>query len=935
MTGGDLITSEATEHDGVWLRLRFLGGCEVLLPDGPAHLETAKTRALLAYLALNPGPHSRQRLMGLLWGDLPEANARRNLRRALWNLRKRLSPPDGPPPFLADRETVRFNPVIAHRLDVAEFEAACAAPEGLRRAAELYRGELLAGFFLRDAPAFEEWLLVERERLRLLALQSLQRLVEKDAAQGEIETALDDARRLLALEPWREESHRWLMRLLVRAGRRSAALAQYETCRRTLAQELGVEPGAETTALYRRIRAGDLTASVSRLPAPTTPFVGRARELAALTDLLADDDCRLITITGLGGVGKSRLALEAAARYPHGAVYAGLNDLESADRLPTALAQALGVPLLGAADPPAALRAFLREKRLLLLLDGFEQLPDAGPLLAELLAAAPGLKLLVTSRRRLGLQGEWVYDLGGLEAADAARLFVQTARRLRLGFQVGAGEEEHLARICRLVDGLPLALEMAAAWVRILSLEQIAAEIAAHLDFLNASLGDRPARHRSIRAVLDHAWQRLSPKEQRVLAYLSVFRGDFRRREAEQAAGATPATLIALVDRSLLQRLPSGRYRLHELVRHYAAERLAETPDEEARARDRHCRAYAAPLARYEQALAEGNPAAILDWLTAEKENVRAAWHWAAARRDSETLAAMLPALTDAHHLTADFREGEALFAQALAALEGEAADLGLLPWRLRNRRAAFAVYLGRFDAAQAELERCLAVFARHGIRQETAHCRFFLGEIARFRGEHGQARAWYAQSLADYRAGEDAAAVGFCLNGLGLVAVALGDPEGGRAYLQQSLDTFGRIGHEMGQAIAGANLADLLIHLGEGEAAREVLAASAALFQKLDHRWGQAACLRHQGDLARQAGHLAEAKGYYREGLRLLREIGQRQAETTLLIRLGRLCAEGGEEAEARRYLEEAVALAAELGDAAQEAAARAEIQKRSFGGR
>lgn len=902
------------------LHLHFLGGSEILLPSGPAHLETAKTRALLVYLAMNPGPQARQRLTGLLWGDLPETNARRNLRRALWNLRRQLSIPGTPPPILADREVVQFNREIAYWLDVEAFERACATPGERQHAVDLYRGEFLAGFYLDDAPAFEEWVLVERERLRLLALQTLQRLAEERAAQDEIEAALDYARRLLALEPWREETHRQLMRLLARAGQRSEALAQYETCRRILAQELGVEPGAETTALYDRIRAGAFAVPAPHLPAPTTPFVGRERELTELSALLARADCRLITITGLGGAGKTRLALEVAARYAHGAHYVALDQLEAAVRLPAAIAQALEVPLLGAAEPQAILRAFLRDKRLLLVLDGFEHLLDGAPLLADLLATAPGVKLLVTSRRRLGLQGEWVYDLHGLEAGDAASLFLQTARRLRLGFRTGVEEEEHLYDICRLVDGLPLALEMAAAWVRVLSLEQIAHEIATHLDFLNASLFDRPRRHRSIRAVLDRAWQRLSLAEQAVLARLAVFRGGFRRQEAEQVANASPTILAALVDGALLQRLPSGRYRLHELVGQYALERLEEMPGEAERTRQRHCRAYALPLAGYEKARQDGTQAVIPEWLGSERENIRAAWHWAVARQDIEALEAMQAAIADAHHLTANFREGEALFREALEGMggpEGEAA-LGLLPWKLRSNRAAFAVYLGRFEEARADLERCLGVFAAQGVTREMAHCRFFLGEIARFQGEHDQGRRLYEQSLAGYRQGGDLAAVGFCLNGLGLTFAALGDLVQARAHLQQSLDTFRAIGHELGQAIAGANLADLLIRLGDWTAAHEAVVQSAALFQKLGHRWGQATCLRHLGDLARQAGHHDEAKAYFRQSLHLLQETGQRQAEVIGLLRLGQLCAEGGEEAEAGRYLEQARVLAAKLGDAA-----------------
>jgi DNA-binding SARP family transcriptional activator len=228
-----------------WLRFHFFGSCEISQPDGPVHLETAKTRALLVYLASNPGPQPRHTLMGLLWGELPEAKARRNLRRALWNLRRQLAGPNLPPPLLTDRETVCFNREVAHWSDVEAFETACSsldsAPRSLasisnldvlRLAVELYQGEFLEGFHVGDALAFEEWALTERERLHVMALQALQRLVEGYASQDKVDKALLCARRLLALDPWREEAHRWLMRLLARSGQRAEALAQYESCKR-------------------------------------------------------------------------------------------------------------------------------------------------------------------------------------------------------------------------------------------------------------------------------------------------------------------------------------------------------------------------------------------------------------------------------------------------------------------------------------------------------------------------------------------------------------------------------------------------------------------------------------------------------------------------------------------------------------------------------
>jgi ABC-type oligopeptide transport system substrate-binding subunit/DNA-binding SARP family transcriptional activator len=305
------------QSNNSWLRLRFLGGCDIQCPNGPVHLETAKTSALLAYLTMQPGPQQRHKLMGLLWGDLPEPNARRNLRRALWDLRRKLDHPDVPSFILATHQTVEFNRESDYWLDAKEFERLANCETG--KAVELYRGDLLEGFYVHDAPAFEEWVLAERERLRTLVLPALQRLVEYHTARGEYAAGTEYTTRLLALDPWREEAHRELMRLLALTGQRSAALTQYEECRRLLEAELGLEPLEETTTLYERIRQGieEMALPHSRTSAPSLPFVGREAEHATLMNwwkASQHDAGHLALVEGETGVGKTRL-VEEVIRY--------------------------------------------------------------------------------------------------------------------------------------------------------------------------------------------------------------------------------------------------------------------------------------------------------------------------------------------------------------------------------------------------------------------------------------------------------------------------------------------------------------------------------------------------------------------------------------------------------------------------------------------
>ncbi|RLC75358.1 MAG: SARP family transcriptional regulator, partial [Chloroflexi bacterium] len=341
------------------LRLMLLGGVRITRGGTPVTgFVSAKAQALLCYLAVTGRPHFRPALAGLLWGERPEANALMNLRQALTNLRRLF-----PSHIIVTRHTVAFNRNTPYWLDVEEFESGTRILESrfriqdsgfkipdslirdLEKTIKLYRGDFLEGFYVRDAPTFEEWMLVQRERLRALALQALHILTAYYTNRGKYPLALRYITQLLMLAPWQEEAHRQKMLLLARSGQHSAALAQYEICCRILAKELGVEPSAETQALYRRIKAAR---SIRRnnLPPQPTPFVGREKELAEIARLLANPDCRLLTLIGPGGIGKTRLAIQAAAQnsqhFLHGVWFVPLTSVPSTAFLVPAIAEALG-----------------------------------------------------------------------------------------------------------------------------------------------------------------------------------------------------------------------------------------------------------------------------------------------------------------------------------------------------------------------------------------------------------------------------------------------------------------------------------------------------------------------------------------------------------------------------------------------------------------
>lgn len=567
---------------GEQLQVRTFGGLE--LSEGQYRIEApAKAKALIAYVALSPPNATRSKLAGLLWSDLSEEAARANLRLVLTQLRKAL-----PGRVAADRHVVSLNGDVW--IDAEELEQ---APAGAAAALDLYRGEFLEGVELPGAPLLDEWITDRRYRYRATALAALDTLAATAVGSGDTATAMAAARRILAVEPWHEGAHRALMRCFALGGQPSAALAQYETCRHILDQELGVEPDSATSDLLRQIRAQEHAPRPrgGELPMPSGALVGRERELGHLAALLDDLACRLVTIVGPGGVGKTRLAVEvgrqaqARGAEVHPVSLAGVRPARDEDApalVASTIADALGLASAARGNPVEALVEQLRHRRLLLILDNFERLSPAIGVVGAIVAAAAQVKVIVTSRRRLGLGSEWVVELDGLaspppgseaEACSypAVELFGERAR------QAGGdpkGDPSAVARICRLVGGMPLALEMAARWTRAVPPAAIAEQLAQGLDLLETTAADAEPRHRSMRSVLDWSWDLLDPRAAGVLSRCSLFSASFDLTAAKAVGSADVVHLAALVDDSMLRLRADGRYELHELVRQYAADRL-------------------------------------------------------------------------------------------------------------------------------------------------------------------------------------------------------------------------------------------------------------------------------------------------------------------------------------------------------------------------
>ncbi|MFO7537081.1 MAG: BTAD domain-containing putative transcriptional regulator, partial [Chloroflexota bacterium] len=564
-------------------------------------LNADRPQTLLAYLLLHrQAPQPRRHIAFLLWPDSTETQALSNLRYLLHTLRHNL--PEADSYLVVDKLSLQWLPQLPYRLDVADFEDALLAAQQtpdphtarrwLEQAISQYHGDLL--------PAnYDDWLIPLRDELARRYRTALTQLIDLLSEAGAYGAAADYGQQLVQQDPLNESHTIRLMRLYALAGERSAIWRVYHQCVAMLEQELGVEPETATHVAYEEALTQAAAPSAPMpalatpmprpLPQPPTPFIGREVELHEIGHLLVDPHCRLLTITGPGGMGKTRLALQTAvSQQPHfrdGVAYVSLRPLNSADFLAATIAGALNLTLAGQPDTRSQLLHLLARREMLIFLDNFEHLLDGVDLIADILAQAGGIKLLVTSRQRLDLQEEWSFALGEfnlpaapvaeeMEASSAVTLFVQSARRADNSFNLTPADYEAVARICRLVGGLPLGIELAASWTRLLSCAEIAQEIEQGLDFLTVSTRNMPQQHQNLRAVFDQSWALLTAAEQQVLQALTIFQGSFTRPAATSVAGASLSLLSGLIDKSLLRYLGPDRYSLHELIRQYAAERL-------------------------------------------------------------------------------------------------------------------------------------------------------------------------------------------------------------------------------------------------------------------------------------------------------------------------------------------------------------------------
>jgi len=620
------------------------------------------------------------------------------------------------------------------------------------------------------------------------------------------------------------------------------------------------------------------------LPYQPTPFIGREAELAVLRKLLADPQCRLLTLTGMGGIGKTRLAIELAyqqqALFPSGVYFVPLASIISEEFIVPAVADSLSLTFSGDLDPQEQLLSLMEvraKQAMLLVLDNLEHLlvqshsggntTNAIGLLIEMLQRAPNLKIIATARERIGIHGEWIFELSGLpspamdqlfelENYNAPALFIQRARQVKIDFEVQPDERLSLVRVCQMVEGTPLAIELAAAWVCMLSVNEIAEEIASNLDFLTTSMRDIPERHRSLRVVFDHSWRLLSEEERSVLSELAVFRGGFQRDAAEQVAGASLALLSALMSKSFLYRSAIDRYDLHEFIRQFALEKLKQSGRSE-EVFYKHL-AYLVALARTAHDELRGPQQS--EWynrLEQEYDNIRAALEWAYAPEATTELVELGLQLVIAN---VRFWQGRGHMREGVYWLERGLSVNKPIPLAVRARALSTAgwlvCYFNDCQRASTMLNESIALYSQLNDELGLARALDVMGDIAWLTGDFVAGKTYYGKSLALFRKLGNPVTIGLSLYSAGRLHVDNGYYQEADSLLREGLSMLQVVQDWRGIAMCKNGLGRIALLQGDLEKARKLIDEALRINYEIGHKFALTECFQELAIIALQMGH-------------------------------------------------------------------------------
>ncbi len=909
---------------------------------------------LMLYLAYRNDWVSRSELAFLFRPDETELIALKHLRLQLHRAKKLVWVDDfvglEPHNFVAEKDRIRFS----INTDIDDFKTAVAA-EDWQTAIELYSAPLFEGYSPADLPTYGAWLELERSELESQYLLALQTHATNLEAQGDYQTSSELYAKQLAIDALAEEAVQAYMRTLYQLGSRDKALKAYDNFSKLLIEEFEVEPLEATQVLAKTIRNGEsITGSIEelgedakltlktiiKLPKQATRFVGRVQELKHLSETLSDESCRLLTLIGLGGSGKTRLSIALAQQQHHrfkdGIYFIALSKVNNSAAIITLLAQELNIKLSPRQDAKVQVLKYIEDKEMLLVMDNFEHLLNsseanlamdaavtAPELIAQLLEQSHNLKVLVSSRERLGLTGEWLVDVEGLaypkdvEAIaegdelgnyEAIQLFMNSA--LRVAPRLSFTEQDFLdiVSICAQVEGLPLAIELAASWARIMPISRIKTELDKSYELLESDLLDLPEKHRNIKQIFDTTWQSLSDVKKTTLTKLSVFSGDFSLDAAEFVSGTHFSLLLSLVNESLLKRVPPARFELHQLLKQYSSEVLLKSDTVVEDVKDKHAHFYSQVLK--DSGLEDGpKHREGLAQLRVDSANIESAWSHYSRLKDYTALNAIRPAMFYYFHGQALFSEGLELFSKTYTKLTAELPstknlDYIQLKCSLQVIRGRFYSHLVQPSESFPCYEEALALALDHDLQSIVAQCHDYMGEAKLHIGEVEIARNYLEKAYDYHKNTENWQAISYNQNALGNLLKRQGKYAEAQQYFDTALKAALKLDDLMWQANITNNLANLTEVEGKYLEAESYYQHCLTVFDKLGYVLGIAGTKTNLGFVALRLGKTAEAKRLTTESLEMKRQIGNKASMGISLINLGEIALYSKDYGEAQNYL-------------------------------
>lgn len=923
-----------------------------------SQFRSQKELAFLIYLAHTGQEHQRDMVADLLWESSSSKQSLTNLRTVIARTKKQVGDV-----LHVTRKTAVLSPQHLQHVDSAHLSQALKQIRPIETAVDAttllqtldaYKGPFLEDFYLDNASRYNEWTAVTRQQIHSQVITAFEKLRQYALASGDSDFGIKAARRWIEVDYLDEAAHTFLIRMLVMAGRPREALVHYEHCVTLLQTELGVDPPAEMSELIqdilpKRSVARHALPSRHNLPNEHNQFFGRQADILEIHSRLDQPWCRLITIAGPGGVGKTRLASHIArnrrSQYPDGTWMVPLANLDPfdddiAEAVAVEIATVLELRLTGAKDPIDQLIDHLQHKQMLLLLDNFEQLMDGIHTVIELTKRCETVQLLVTSREALQIRSEWAIPLRGLsfpnhdeddEQSDAVDLFAARQAQQRHG-TMSAEDVAAIRQICRRVEGLPLAIELAAALTRTSSCQAVLERLQRSFDSLISPLRDVPYRHHSLHTVFEMSWETLSPQLQRVLAQLSVFRGGVTAVAAKTVADATPEQLAALGDKSLLAYDDEAdRYTLHAVVRAYAAKkRPANDPT-----LGKHAHFYLTLLTQHTEPLQQEAPQESMALLKPEIDNVRRAWQTGLDARMPTLLSDGLTALSIYYQLRGLSHEAETVMQTTIDAANGWEGDGVALATRAGLERARFQNRLGQYRAAIQTVKAALKLAKQRGDRWAEGMGHVWWGESLWRLGEYDEAQTKLNHALAFAQEIDSIELTGWCHHQLGIIDDIQGRYDAAHQHLEKAFAAWKALDNTNKVSVSLNSIG--LVHRNQGNlnAAKATMEQALEICTAQDNRYLQAMLLNNLSSIHMQQGDYFGAQYYLQLALDLASASNSQHSKSDIYINLGENYRAQGEDGLAVINLEEGLKMAKKIGNlpSAAEALCRLGDVKRKQG--